>query len=113
MIDQNGLLEIPGIDEEKAKLYGARFLKLILQCRHSFESMMQQQQQQQEEEEEDIPDDPNHRTVVDLLSSDNDDPSFSFEIQDGESSQEEQSSYFSNSAVHQFNERRKSTRHRQ
>jgi hypothetical protein len=98
--DNSELLEIDGIDPEKVSLYGPRFLKLVQRYQHSYESMMRQQ--------EDVPEDPNHRTVVDLLSSDDEDEPLLPEEEYGISSQEEESSYFSNPAVNQFNERRKS-----
>jgi len=100
VLDQEELLDIVGIDAEKVRLYGPRFLKLIQQSHREYESMMRQQ--------EDIPEDPNHRTVVDLLSSDEDDPSYSVEEEQKMSSQEERSSYFPKPAVSQFNEQCKS-----
>jgi bloom syndrome protein len=93
-VDNDELLEIDGIEPDKVDHYGSRFLKLIRNYQESYESMMRQQ--------EDIPDDPNHRTVVDLLSSDEDDPPYSPD-DEPVSSQEERSSYFSN-PVNKFNE---------
>lgn len=98
--DNSELLEIDGIDPEKVSLYGPRFLKLVQQYQHSYESMMRQK--------EDVPEDPNHRTVVDLLSSDDENEPLSPDDGYGASSQEEESSYFSNPALNQFNGRRES-----
>lgn len=81
------MFEIPGIDPDKVKRYGTRFLKLVNASQQGYESMMQQQ--------EDRPQDPNHQNVIDI-SSDDDGPEYGGfgDLGQDEGSQEERSTYF-------------------
>ena len=58
--DENEMLEIPGIEPERVRLHGKKFLKLIREAHRSYEEMMQQQ--------EDHPQDPNHQNVINISS---------------------------------------------
>ena len=91
------MLELPGIDPDKVRRHGKRFLKLIRSSQTQYEKMMQQN--------EDRPQDPNHHLVIDLSSDDDDD-----DIENGASAddepppQGERSQYFqSQSDVNAFN----------
>ena len=96
------MLEIPGIDPDKVRRYGKRFLKLVGTSQQGYESMMAHQ--------EDRPRDPNHQNVIDISSDD--------EFGDGslgglgeiEGSQGETSTYFQPpDEVLAFNARRRLT----
>jgi len=82
--NKDEMLRIEGIDSEKVSLYHHKFLPLIRNAEKRYQDYMEQ--------EADRPNDPNHKTVVDLCSDDNDDTG---NTADGlGSSQDEQSSYF-------------------
>ena len=98
--DEKEMLELPGIDPEKVKRWGKKFLKLIRASEAHYEAMMQQQ--------EDRPQDPNHQTVIDISSDDDADYGDFDDLGGQEPSQEERSSYFQPSAaVNAFNAKRK------
>ena len=93
------MLELPGIDRDKVRLYGGRYLRLIRDFHKHYENMMRQQ--------EDCPKDPNHETAVYVISDDEDEQQdlhdFVAEDERGESS-----TYFQPSPeVEAFNARRK------
>lgn len=88
------MLEIPGIDAEKVRLYGEPFLKLVKQVHNSYESMMQQQ--------EDRTEDPNHRNVINI-SDDDDFGNADMDDLDDQGSPRERSSYFPIREVQDFN----------
>ena len=64
-VGQDELLRLPGIDPDKARLYGKQFCKLIQTAHSNYESMMASKN-------EDEPSDPNHHLVIDLSSDDDD-----------------------------------------
>jgi len=91
------LLRIPGIDQERVKLYGRIFLKLIRDAHQGYEEMMQQK--------EDRPQDPNHLNVINISSDDELGGKELLDDLDGEEdSQGERSTYFpQNPDVENFN----------
>lgn len=89
------MLEIEGIDADKVRRYGKRFLKLVKASQQRYEEMMQEQ-------------DPNHQTVIDISSDGDpvDDGEFD-EFDEWGASQEERSTYFEAPAeVQAFNAQR-------
>ena len=90
------LLMIEGIDSERVQLHGDRFLKLIEEANNNYEAMMRAQ--------EDRPDDPNHRTVVEISDDDEDGEDealsqLSPDFSDVDFDETETSQYFGNSNV--------------
>ncbi|KKY21354.1 putative family helicase [Phaeomoniella chlamydospora] len=79
------LLAIPGIDEERVKLYGARFIKLVESAFTQYEALMNAQY---------TPEDPNHRNVVEISDDEVDVYEPSQEPDDEDGSVQETSSYF-------------------
>ena len=63
--DKDEFCSIPGIDEDKYELYGKQFLPRIKAARESYEEMMKHAQDK-------VFVDPNHQTVVDLVSDEED-----------------------------------------
>ena len=63
--DEQELLHIPGIDAERVKLYGPRFIKLLEKAFAQYDTMMTARNR---------PEDPNHRNVVEI--SDDEDSDF-------------------------------------
>lgn len=92
------MLEIPGVEPERVRLHGKKFLKLIREAHRSYEDMMQQQ--------EDHPQDPNHQNVINISSDEEYGGGGGFdESEVDEESQGETSSYFdpTNPEVAAFN----------
>lgn len=85
--NEKELLEITGIDPERVRLYGKKFLALIREAHHGYEQMIQPR--------EDRPQDPNHQNVINI-SSDEDfgDNEGLDKSEDDEDSPEERSVYF-------------------
>ena len=79
------MLELPGVDRDKVELYGCRFLRLIRNAQEHYENMMGQQ--------EDCPKDPNHETVIHIISDDEDEQQ-DFHDSGGEDEPGESSAYF-------------------
>lgn len=94
---EDQMLQIPGIDPERVRLYGKHFCKMLKETKSSYEDMMAQNEQQP---------DPNAQNVIDLVSEDEDDYG-SFEASDLEEEEEgEPSAYFQPSKdVQAFNAR--------
>lgn len=89
--DETEMLEIPGIDPDKVERYGQRFLKLIRNAQRGYYEM----KQQQHDLPRDPPEDPNHRTVINISSGDEFADGYDLDDFAGEDgSQEERSSYF-------------------
>jgi bloom syndrome protein len=59
------LLSIEGVDPERVRLHGPRFLKLIQEANKNYEAMMRAQ--------EDRPVDPNHKNVVEISDDEDED----------------------------------------
>ena len=94
------MLEIPGINGDKVEIYGGLFLTLIRKAQKSYEEMMRQQ--------EDCPKDPNHETVIHIISDDEDEQQ-GYHDSGGEDERGESSAYFHPSPeVEAFNARRTS-----
>ena len=99
------LLSIGGVDPERVRLHGSRFLKLIYEANKNYEAMMRAQ--------EDRPVDPNHKNVVEISDDEDDeeddDAQTSQEFSDIEFDETETSQYFDgdhmDSEVENFNER--------
>ncbi len=85
-LDETELLEIPGIQAERVKLYGKRFLKLIRNHHNRYEAMLK--------EKEDRPCDPNHQTVIDISSDEEYGDDDLDELADDASQEEQRSQYF-------------------
>ncbi len=85
-LDETELLEIPGIEAERVKLYGKRFLKLIRNHHNRYEAMLK--------EKEDRPCDPNHQTVIDISSDEEYGDDDLDELADDASQEEQRSQYF-------------------
>jgi len=83
---RHDMLEIPGIDPDKVELYAEKFLPLIRNAELGYENLMRAN--------EDRPIDPNHRTVVDLVSDDEEAAGNAFDPDDFDSSPEQRSGYF-------------------
>ena len=90
------LLSIDGINAERVRLHGRRFLKLIQEAYKNYEAMMMAQ--------EDRPVDPNHENVVEISDDDADSQS-SQEFSDVEFDETETSQYFVDPNVTDFNTR--------
>ncbi|KAK4957740.1 hypothetical protein LTR28_005709, partial [Elasticomyces elasticus] len=89
------MLNIPGIEPDKVQLYGKRFLRLVKQAQASYENILAQSDER--------PSDPNHRNVIDLLTSDDEDEYGEFDM-DEDFSEEQHSAYFKpNAQVAAFN----------
>ena len=98
-LDETEMLEIPNIDPDKVERYGKKFLKLIQDAHHGYESMMQR--------EEDRPQDPN-KNVIDISSDDEYGDSGDLDdFHADEESQGERSQYFPSDDVNAFNARRR------
>jgi bloom syndrome protein len=84
------LLSIDGVDPERVRLHGPRFLKLIQEANKNYEAMMRAQ--------EDCPIDPNHKNVVEISDDEDDeddaDVQLSQEFSDVEFDETETSRYF-------------------
>lgn len=93
------MLEIPGIEVGKVKLYGKIFLKLIRNHQTRYEAMLK--------EREDRPCDPNHQTVIDI-SSDGEYGDDDLDELGADASQDEQRSQYFRPApeVERFNAQR-------
>lgn len=99
------LLSIEGIDPERVRLHGPRFLKLIQEANKNYEAMMRAQ--------EDRPVDPNHMNVVEISddedNEEDEDAQLSQEFSDVEFEGTETSQYFANdhaiADVEKFNAR--------
>jgi bloom syndrome protein len=100
-LNDQSLLEIPGIELDKVERYGARFLKLIKDAHNTYEALMRAQ--------EDQPDDPNHRNVVEISDDDQEEECNPEDFDDHEFSDEETSQYFQSAPdVAAFNAQSKS-----
>ena len=98
ILDQEEMLEIPGIDPERVNRYGHIFLKLVRNAQEHYESMMRQQ--------EHVPQDPNHENVIDI-SSGEENYAPDFESDDDDDLEGEGSRFFQTPAdVEAFNARR-------
>ena len=95
--DASELLEIPGIDPERVRLYGKPFLTLIRTSHNAYERMMQK--------EEDCPCDPNHQNVIDISSDEDYGDDADLDELGNDGSQEERSQYFPGPDVEAFNAR--------
>jgi bloom syndrome protein len=99
------LLAIEGVDPERVRLHGPRFLKLIQEANKNYEAMMRAQ--------EDRPVDPNHKNVVEISDDDEDEEDanvqLSQEFSDLDFDDTETSQYFTadrvDSEVENFNAR--------
>ena len=103
------LSSIEGIDPERVRVHGNRFLKLIYEANKNYEAMMRAQ--------EDRPADPNHKNVVEISDDEDDDDDdedhaefqLSQEFSDVEFDEAETSQYFAgdhmDSDVEDFNAR--------
>jgi bloom syndrome protein len=91
------LLSINGINPERVRLHGRRFLKLIQEANKNYEAMMTAQ--------EDCPVDPNHENVVEISDDDDADSQLSQEFSDVEFDETETSQYFVDPNVTDFNTR--------
>jgi bloom syndrome protein len=89
------LLGIEGVDPERVRLHGPRFLKLIHEANKNYEAMMRAQ--------EDRPVDPNHKNVVEISDDEEDgedaDAQLSQEFSDVEFDETEKSQYFADDQV--------------
>jgi bloom syndrome protein len=92
------MLQIPGVTEEKVKLYGKEFLKMVKDTRETYEA-----EQIAPEEEDDEQLDPNSRNVIDLVSDDDEDYG-DFDLDEDEDDGEP-SAYFQPQEVQDFNAR--------
>lgn len=88
------MLEIPGIDPEKVKHYGPRFLEMIKNSQQLYESMMRQQ--------EDRTQDPNHMNVINI-SDDEEFENHDLDDYDENDFQQERSTFFPSRDVEAFN----------
>ena len=101
------LLSIEGVDPERVRLHGPRFLKLIQEANRNYEAMMRAQ--------EDRPVDPNHKNVVEISDDEDEDEEddanvqLSQEFSDLDFDDTETSQYFTadhlDSEVENFNAR--------
>ena len=96
------LQKIHGINQEKVKLYGKHFIKLVKKCKQSYDDMMAQGNE--------LPNDPNAQNVIDLISDDEDegdnDEYGSVDESDFEEDDGEPSAYFQQAPeVEAFNAR--------
>jgi bloom syndrome protein len=98
------LLSIEGVDPERVRLHGPRFLKLIQEANKNYEAMMRAQ--------EDRPVDPNHKNVVEISDDEDDEDAnvqLSQEFSDLDFDDTETSQYFTadhlDSEVENFNAR--------
>jgi bloom syndrome protein len=84
------MLQIPGIDEEKLRLYGKDFLKMVNKTRQWYEETVRVQAEERP--------DPNGKNVIDLVSDEEDnedeDDYGSIDIEDDEEDEGEPSAYF-------------------
>lgn len=60
--DTEQMLDIPGIDPDKVARYGAKFLRLVRNSQKLYEDMMRSNNE--------VVPDPNHRTVINIIDSD-------------------------------------------
>lgn len=88
------MLEIPGIDADKVRLYGKVFLNLVKRAQNFYESMMQQK--------EDRTEDPNHQNVINI-SDDDEFGNADMDDFDDQGSPRESSTYFASREVQNFN----------
>lgn len=88
------MLEIPGIDADRVKLYGKPFLNLIKNAQQFYESLMRQQ--------EDCTIDPNHMNVINI-SDDDEYEQHDLDDLDDNGSQPQRSAYFPSRKVEAFN----------
>ena len=105
-LDEREMLEIPGVEPERVRLHGKKFLKLIREAHRSYEDMMQQQ--------EDRPQDPNHQNVINISSDEEYGGGGGYdESEVDDESQGETSSYFdpTNPEVAAFNRQCKQSLH--
>ena len=94
--DKNELRLIRGIDPEKIDRYGQPFLKLVRNAQERYEDLRQQREER--------PQDPNHETVINIISSDDENYPPDIESEDGDDLEEEGSRFFKPSAdVEAFN----------
>jgi bloom syndrome protein len=88
------LLGIDGVDPERVRLHGPRFLKLIQEANKNYEAMMRAQ--------EDRPVDPNHKNVVEISDDEDDedaDAQLAQQFSDSEFDVTETSQYFAGDHV--------------
>lgn len=96
--DQQQMLGLPGIDQDRVRRHGKHFYKLIRSTRTQYETMMKEQ-------DDDQPQDPNHHNVIELTSDDEEfgDPGIE-PSDDEEPVHVERSGYFpSRPGVEEFN----------
>ena len=97
------LQKINGINQDKVQLYGKHFIKLVKQCKQSYDEMLAQGSE--------LPNDPNAQNVIDLVSDDDEDGPDDNEYgsvgeSDFEEDEGEPSAYFPQAAeVQAFNAR--------
>ena len=89
------MLQIQGIERDKVRRYGRKFLKLIQSHHKQYQSIMTNK----EDIRFDKPEDPNHE-IITILSSDDEDK---FDNSDGGDPAEEHSPYFADPEVEAFN----------
>lgn len=88
------MLEFPGINGDKVRLYGKVFLNLVKRAQNFYESMMQQK--------EDRTEDPNHQNVINI-SDDDEFGNADMDDFDDQGSPRESSAYFASWEVQDFN----------
>ncbi|KAL8626159.1 hypothetical protein Q9189_008158 [Teloschistes chrysophthalmus] len=92
--DETEMLEFPGINGDKVRLYGKVFLNLVKRAQNFYESMMQQK--------EDRTEDPNHQNVINI-SDDDEFGNADMDDFDDQGSPRESSAYFASWEVQDFN----------
>ncbi|CAG8974441.1 hypothetical protein HYALB_00004137 [Hymenoscyphus albidus] len=94
-VTESAMLAIPGIDQEKVRLYGKKFIPLIKSAHESYSDMMQAGHNQDMDE--------NHQIVIDLVDSDDEETDEEEYDDDDMSQTEEHSHFFVPREVEEFN----------